>query len=269
MEKRNPRRGGAPPRSVTLVPAYEGPEALTALLGRAGSPHAAEEVADRFAQALAAGQERSQAIPALFPREPRFASPEEARRLYQNLFGLWARVAAGRGAEAGELEATEPEEADPAPLPPLSERGAVAGDRLPADLVEATWRHLEALPRAEARRFRHRFESAQPDLTAWLAAAELPESGGAAALDLCFEAWAMLDQAFGDRIGRAPWSALEDLASEPPPLEAEQPALAIYAAEQLDNLADDDPSFGPQERAQVERVVAAAVAAMARSLREG
>jgi hypothetical protein len=234
---------------------------LSALLARAGSPHSAEEVADRFAQALAAGEERAEAIPALFPREPRFASPEEARRLYQNLFGLWGRVAAGRGAEAGEPEAEEP-----APPPPLPERGAVPGDRLPADLVEATWRHLAGLPRAEARRSRHRFESAQADLVAWLAATELPESGGAAAVDLCFEAWAMLDQAFGDRLGTAPWRALEELASEPPPLESEQPALAAYAAEQLDNLADDDPAFGPAERAQVERVLAAAVTAMVRTM---
>ncbi|HSB21223.1 MAG TPA: hypothetical protein VLD85_14545 [Anaeromyxobacteraceae bacterium] len=260
MAKRNPRRG-EPPAAGTLVPAYEGPEVLSALLARAGSPHSAEEVADRFAQALAAGEERAEAIPALFPREPRFASPEEARRLYQNLFGLWSRVAAGRGAEAGEPEAEEPDLP-----PPLPERGSVPGDRLPADLVEATWRHLAGVPQAEARRARHRFESAQADLVAWLAATELPESGGAAAVDLCFEAWAMLDQAFGDRLGTAPWRALEELASEPPPLESEQPALAAYAAEQLDNLGDDDPAFGPAERAQVERVLATAVTAMVRTM---
>lgn len=260
MAKRSPRRGD-PPAAGTLVPAYEGPEVLSALLGRAGSPHSAEEAADRFAQALAAGQERAEAIPALFPKEPRFASPDEARRLYQNLFGLWSRVAAGRGAEAG-----EPEPEPPAPPPRLPERGAVPGDRLPPDLIEATWRHLAGLPRAEARRARHRFESAQPDLVAWLAATELPESGGAAAVDLCFEAWAMLDQAFGDRLGTAPWRALEELASEPPPLESEQPALAAYAAEQLDNLGDDDPAFGPAERAQVERVLATAVTAMGRTM---
>jgi hypothetical protein len=244
-----------------LIPDYEGPEVLGALLARAGSPHTAEETADRFAEAQAADQDRSVAIPALFPGEPRFGSPEEARRLYQNLFGLWERVASGRGAEPG-----EPAPAAAPPPPPLPERGVVPGDRLPADLVEAAWRNLAELPPAQARRLRDRFESSQPDLSAWLAAAELPESGAGAVLDLCFEAWVMLDHAFGDRLAAARWRALEELASEPPPLEAEQPALATYAAEQLDNLADEDPAFGPGERAQVERVVAAAVAALVRTL---
>jgi hypothetical protein len=245
-----------------VLPAYEGPEVLSALLARAGSPHSAEEVADRFAEALAADEDRSSAIPALFPGEPRFSSPAEARRLYQNLFGLWERVASGGGAEA----VGAPAEAAPEP-PILPERGAVSGDRLPPDLVEAAWRHLADLGPARGRRVHGRFESEQPDLSAWLAATDLPESGGAAALGLCLEAWFMVDQAFGDRLGLVPWRALEELASEPPPLEAEQPALAAYVAEQLDNLADEDPAFGPAQRAQVERVLAAAVAAMVRTLR--
>jgi hypothetical protein len=244
-----------------VKPAYEGPEALSALLARAGSPHSAEEVADRFALAQAAGQERAGAIPTLFPAEPRFGSPDEARRLYQNLFGLWDRVAAGAGA-GGE----EPIAPEPLVAPPLPERGAVSGDRLPQDLVEAAWRHLAELAPAQGRRVRDRFESSQPDLAAWLAAVDLPESGAGAALDLCLEAWFMLDWAFGDRLDAAAWRTLEELASEPPPLEADQPALAAYVAEQLDNLCDEDPAFGPPERAQVERVVAAAAAALVRTL---
>ena len=234
---------------------------LSALLFRAGSPHGAEEAARSFAAAQAAGEDRSIAVPSLFPAEPRFASPDEARRLYANLFGLWARVADGRGA-AGDAPEVEPL---PAP-PPLPERGAVPGDRLPPALVEATWLHLAALPPREQRRLRDRFESAQPDLVAWLARVELPESGAGAAVDLTFEAWAMLDQAFGDRLGAAAWRELEALAQEPPPLEAEEPALAAYASEQLENLADEDPDFGPESRAQVERVLAAAAAALRRTM---
>jgi hypothetical protein len=218
-------------------------------------------VARQFAAAQAAGEDRAAAIPPLFPAEPRFASPEEARRLYANLFGLWARVAQGRGA-AGDAPEVEPL---PEP-PPLPERGSVPGDRLPPTLVEATWRYLAAIPPREQRRLRDRFESSQPDLTAWLAQVELPESGAAAGMDLAFEAWAMLDQAFGDRLGAASWRELEALEQEPPPLEAEEPALAAYAAEQLENLADEDPDFGPESRAQVERVLAAAAAALRRTL---
>jgi len=269
MGERNGKRGRAGAGSI--APGYEGPEVLSALLSRAGCPLSAGEVADRFASAQAEGLERAQAIPPLFPREPHFASTDDARRLYQNLFGLWARVEAGQGAGDGgaagtggaPARAAEPAPAEPPPLPP---RGSTSGDRLPPVVVEAVWQHLAALPPHEARRLRHRFESSQPDLGAWLAAVELPESGAAAAMDLVLEAWAMLDQAFGDRLGCASWKELAALAQEPPPLEADQPALAAYAAEQLDNLADEDAAFGPEERAQVERVLAAAVAALVRSL---
>src|SRR5512141_2816101 len=89
------RRG--PGGDPGVAPIYEGPEVLTALLRKAGSPHAADEVAERFKRAQAAGEARSAVIPALFPEEPRFDTPQEARRLYGNLFGLWGRLAAGLG----------------------------------------------------------------------------------------------------------------------------------------------------------------------------
>jgi hypothetical protein len=113
---------------------------------------------------------------------------------------------------------------------------------------------------------RDRFANTQPDLSAWLDQVDLPESGGVAATDLVFEAWAMLDHGFGDRLGAVAWKDVKAVESEPPPLESEEPAFAAYAAEQLDNLADDDPEFGPQERAQVERVLAAAAAALRRAV---
>jgi len=260
------RKDGRRPRRESeertgIAPAYEGPEALTALLARAGSPHDAGEVEARFADAQARGLERALAIPALFPSEPRFGSPDEARRLYQNLFGLWERVAAGSSAAGAPLVPAPRRQARP--LPP---RGSLPGDRLPGELVEAVWQELDGLAPAELRRIRARFESTQPDLSAWLAAVELPEVGGAAALGLCFEAWAMLDRAFGDRLGTAGWRDLAELAEEPTALEAAQPALAAYVAEQLENLADEEPALGPGERAQVERVVAAAVAALMRTV---
>ena len=260
--RRAPRgaaRGEGPRAGV--APIYEGPEVLTALLARAGSPHSAEEAEARFAAAQERSVAREVAIPALFPSEPRFGSPDEARRLYQNLFGLWERATSGRKDPAVKPAAPAPREARP--LPP---RGSVAGDRLTPELVEAAWQVLDALTPADLRRLQARFESSQPDLTAWLASVELPEAGGAAALGLCFEAWAMFDQAFGDRLGTAGWRDLAELTDEPPALEAAQPALAAYVAEQLENLADEDPAMGQGERAQVERVVAAAAAALGRTL---
>jgi hypothetical protein len=254
-------RGRSPEEGVRAV--YEGPEVLTALLAHAGSPLEAEEVAERFAAAQAAGEERSAVIPTLFEDEPRFGSPEEARRLYGNLFGLWSRIEAGMGAvdDAPEVVPAVPPEPEEAP-----ERGALEEGALPSDFVEAMWRHLASLPPREASRLRDRFSNTQTDLSAWLDQVELPESGGLAATDLVFEAWAMLDHGFGDRLGAVAWKDVKAVESEPPPLESEEPAFAAYAAEQLDNLADDDPEFGPQERAQVERVLAAAAAALRRAV---
>jgi hypothetical protein len=239
---------------------YEGPEVLSALLARAGSPHAAEEVADHFRAASAAGEPRSDVIPSLFPEEPRFASPDEARRLYANLFGLWDRIAAGIG-----IDADEPVLAAPVTSP---DRGSVYGRVLPPPFVDQAWRFLAALADRETSRLRDRFQNLQPDLDAWLSEVDLPETGGLAAHDLAFETWAMFDRGFDDRLGDVDWKELRELEAEPPALESVQPALAAYVAEQLENLEDEEPGFGPPERAQVERVIAAVGAALTRSVAE-
>jgi hypothetical protein len=241
---------------------YEGPEVLSALLAQAGSPHEAEEVAEHFREAQAAGEPRSDVIPALFPEEPRFATPEDARRLYENLFGLWDRISAGLGA------ADDAPEAVPSPAARPPDRGSLDGRELTPGFVEQAWRWLAALPVRDEARLRDRFGGAQPDLLAWLDQVELPDTGETAAHDLVFETWAMLDQGVDDRLGAVDWSELRELEAEPPPLESVQPALAVYVAEQLDNLADEKPAFGEAERAQVERVIAAAAAALTRVVAE-
>lgn len=253
------RRGGEKGGATSgIVPVYEGPAVLTSLLARAGAPHDAAAVAETFARAQERGEPRSAVIPALFPEEPRFDSPDAARRLYANLFGLWERLAAGLGPhdDAPEVIAVPP------PPPPLPERGTETGRSLSADVVEVVWRHLAAASPREVQRRRDRFQNAQPDLVAWLEATPLPESGALAALDLAFEAWAMFDVAFGDRLAAVSFDVLRGLEREPPPVEESQPALAAYAAEQLDLLADEDAAFGEAERAQVEKALAVVVAAL-------
>ena len=250
------RRGPADGPGIAAV--YEGPEVLTALLGKAGSPHTSEVAAERFRQAIASGEARSSVIPTLFPDEPRFDSPEDARRLYGNLFGLWARLQAGLGVhdDAPDL-ATEPEERDSLP-----ERGSQPGDVLTAEVVEGVWTALaDASPR-ELQRRRDRFTNAQPDIVAWLESLPLPESAAFATQDLAFEAWAMFDQAFGERLGLVEYRSLRELEKEPPPLAELQPALASYAAEQFDLAADEDATFDAAARAQAERAIAALSAAL-------
>ena len=262
MSRRRPRaRTGA---AAGLPPIYEGPEALTALLARAGATLSAEEVADRFTAAQAAGEPRASVIPALFDQEPRFGAPDEARRLYGNLFGLWERLAAGRGPHDDAPEVV----VEPPPLAPLPPRGLLAGAELPPELVESAWRWLAAAPPREVNRLRDRFGNVQPDLAAWLDAVELPEGGLLAATDLGFEAWVMADLAFGERLGAVEWRALRELETEPPAMETTQPAFAGYAAEQLDLLEGEDPAFTAEARAQVERVVSALLAALTGALRQ-
>lgn len=241
-----------------IAPVYEGPEVLAALLTKSGCPLDVEEVFARFASAIAADEPRAAVIPTLFEAEPHFASPDDARRLYANLFGLWARVADGRGPHDDAPEVV----AEPPPPPPMPERGSVSGSSPPSDVVEGMWRQLAVAPQRELQRLRDRFANTQPELGAWLDDLELTDGAVAAALDLAFETWAIFDQAFGERIGVAAWSELRTIESEPPSLESEHPALAAYVSEQLDNLTDEDPNFGPSERAQVERALAAVAAAL-------
>jgi hypothetical protein len=218
----------------------------------------------RFTRAVAQKEPRAAVIAGLFVAEPRFASPEEARRLYGNLFGLWGRLEAGLGAHDDAPDLVP----EPPPPPPLPERGLTPGTQAPPALVDAVWRHLATAPPRDVARRRDRFMNVQADVLAWLDATPLPDSGAAAMIDLAFEAWAMLDQAFGERLAMAEWKALKRLEKEPPPPEVTQPAIAAYAAEALDTLAAEDDAFDDEARAQVEKVVATVLAALTAALRE-
>jgi hypothetical protein len=252
---RRPRKDA----SIGITPIYEGPEVLAALLEKAGSPFDAEEVAARFTAAIAGGEPRAAVIPSLFEDEPRFATPEEARRLYGNLFGLWGRIGDGRG-----LHDDAPDVApEDGPMPPsLPERGSGAGSSPPSDVVDGVWRQLASVPPRELQRLRDRFANMQPELGAWLDELAVADSAISAIHGLAFETWAMFDQAFGERLGIAEWSELRSQEREPSPLEADHPALAAYVSEQLDNLSDEDANFGASERAQVERALATITAAL-------
>ena len=249
----------------SIAPVYEGPQVLAALLQKAGSKSSADDAVALFQRAQAAGESRSAVIPTLFEDEPHFESPEEARRLYSNLFGLWARLAAGLGSHEDAPEV--PPEPAAAP-PPLPERGSLEGDHLPPELVETVWQNLAAASPREQQRRRDRFQNVQPDLAAWLDTLALPDDAAVAAQDLAFEAWSMFDQAFGDRLRVVEYREVRALEKEPPPLESVQPPLAAYVTEQLDVLVDEDPDITPEAAAQVERTIATLAAALTGAVRE-
>jgi hypothetical protein len=248
----------------SIAPVYEGPQVLSALLRKAGSTSSAEDVVKVFQRAQAASEPRSAVIPTLFEEEPHFESPEDARRLYSNLFGLWARLAAGMGSHEDAPEVP----AESAAPPPLPERGSAPGDHLTAEVVEAVWKNLAAASPREQQRRRDRFQNVQPDLAAWLDTLALPDDAAVAAQDLAFETWTMFDHAFGDRLGAVEYRELRALEKEPPPLESVQPPLAAYVTEQLDVLVDEDPSITPEAAAQVERTIATVAAALTGAVRE-
>ena len=252
------RRRGGGQGAPAILTVYEGPEVLSALLRKAGSPHGAEEVGERFRRAQASGESRSEVIPGLFPEEPRFDAPDDARRLYGNLFGLWARIAAGLGPHDDAPEVVR----EPKGAEPLPDRGTQVGDVLEADLIEAVWTTLAGESPRELARRRDRFTNVQPDLMAWLESVPLNDAGSLALQDLAFETWAMFDHAFGERLPAVEFRDLHDLEKEPPPLAEVQPALAAYVEEQLDLAAEEDSSFDPATRAQVERAMAAVSAAL-------
>src|SRR5262249_26436106 len=67
----------------------ESAEVLGPLLAAAGSPISPDEVLARFRTGRSEGLASSEVIPTLFPEHPRFPNPDIARRLFQNLLGLW------------------------------------------------------------------------------------------------------------------------------------------------------------------------------------
>ena len=204
-------------------------------------------------------------VPTLFEREPRFESPEEAKRLYGNLFGLWDEAQS----EVLQAEEDAAELPTPTPVPaevmveqPLPPRGEARGSSLTLSIVEAVWKHLDSISDGDRKRLRHRFENAQPDLVAWLDSITLTETGALAVHDLAFEIWAMFDVAFGDRLGAVSFRELQSLEAEPPPIEALQPALIDYVEEVLDLAVEDAPGFDIAQKAQTERAVSTLAAVL-------
>jgi hypothetical protein len=215
---------------------FEGAELLDGLLELAGSPLDANEVLARFVAGHQAGEPSSTIIPTLFEGEPQFPSPEIARRLYQNLLGLWDLVASGRKVEL-EPTAHPPREKKPrpSPPPPFEDAGPDAA------FVEATWRYLEELPRGDPRaleRLVHIFENRHDALVQWLDEQDLPEDAYQAVRYLVFELSAMLELGWPQGLAAVPRTALDAAPEDGAALPA---ALRTFVDEALaeSDLEDD------------------------------
>ena len=211
---------------------------LDGLLDLTGSALDTNEVIGRFAAGVAAGETPSSVIPTLFDGEPRFPDPDIARRLYQNLLGLWDLVASGKKIELGGPERTKREKKEKREKPTPPEAFEPEQGPTPA-YVEAAWKYLEELPEGDPRtleRLNHAFENRQDSLMQWLDEAGLSDEAYATARYLLFELFAMLELGWPGGVGSVPRAWLE--AQEP--AEAAPSTLASYVDEVLFEAGQDE-----------------------------
>jgi hypothetical protein len=238
---------------------FEGAPTLDGLLELAGSPCDTTEVLARMREAHAGGEPHSAVIPTLFESEPRFPSPEVARRLYQNLLGLWDLVVEGKAVrlEEGPRPPRE-KKAKPVPPPPFA-----PGEPGP-EFVEAAWRYLEDDEKARAR-LSDAFENRQDALVGALDAAGLTDEGYAVARHLLFELHAMLELGWPAGVASVDPAEVEGKKGMPeaPPVPG---ALQAYVDEALfEAEQDEELPLAPEELARVRALVGRGMAALWRA----
>lgn len=250
---------------------FEGEAVVSELLERAGCPYGYEDVVFEFRAALEEDPDTppSDIIPLLFEEEePRFRSPEESRRLYANLLGLWDRL---RDAPRGPLAVLQ-DEAPPATFPAAPE-GAAAGTAVPPDYVEWAWRTLTEGTERERTRAEDRLENRQGALADWVrqALSSLSPESEETALGLCVVAHEAFLRAFGEgALEAARWQDLEAARrqAEAGGLEERQPGLAAYHEDALEEATElEEDALPEEERLTVSRVLAAVRAALTEARR--
>jgi hypothetical protein len=207
--------------------------------------------------AHAEGEPRDAVIPTLFEREPRFSSPEVARRLFQNLLALWDMVVEGKAVRLEEgPRPPRPKKVKLTPPPPFA-----PGEPGP-EFVEAAWRYLEDDEKERTRRL-HTFENRQDGLLGALDAAGLTDEGYAVARYLLFELHAMLELGWPPGLSSVDPAVLEKPGTEVPPV---PPALTAYAEESLfEAEQDEEQPLSAEESARVRTLVRSGLAALWRA----
>lgn len=185
---------------------FEGTEVLGELLGLTNAVLNVDEVVARFREARGEGESAPDVIPTLFDGEPRFADPAYARRLYQNLLGLWDELAAGRVPRGSAGPDRPRREKRPVAEPP----GPFPGGEPDEAWVRAALAYLEGLDRRGMERLEHAFENRQDVLLQRLDEAQLSEEGWAAARSRVFRLFCLIELGWpvGCRgVGPAEWQA--------------------------------------------------------------
>lgn len=204
---------------------YEGQAALQRQLAAAGTVADVEDVVGAFQKAIAQGVPANVVIAALWDEEPRFDSPDAARRLFGNLLSLYELV-----------ERNEPLDLAPGAPPRELPRAkapkpdAWTGDAPDEAYLEACWAHLHDWPRERAR-LNDKLENLHDALLQWLDAEGLSDAAYGLARQLAFDTFAALELA-----GRAPQTV-----ALPPPADPALPAsLEAWLTEALTEATNDD-----------------------------
>ena len=218
---------------------FESPELLHELLAGAGSPLAPDEVLERFRAGHAEGARAAEVIPGLFPEPPRFPDPEVARRLFQNLLGLWDAAASPEF----RFRTPPPPRQRPARSPPPGRAGPRGVN---AEYVQRV-RDWLAGDRRARERLTDSFENRQDALLGSLDERGLSDEGWGVLRHLAFELHAVLELADGAAPASVPPGALE---GDP---EAKVPVELIGLVDQGLALAGQDGG-GPVPEAERETV---------------
>lgn len=225
---------------------FEGREVLDELLDLAGSPLSTEQALQAMRAGQREGKSHAEVIPSFFEGEPHFESPELARRLYQNLLGLWDLAESGRPFSLeGKLRPPRPKKEKPTPPAPFGKSGPDEA------FVEAAWRYLEDVGERERTRLRHAFENRQDALLGSLDDEGLSDEGYAVARQLLFELFSMIELGWPAGVRSAISPGLSHQAGQESPA-----ALRAYAEEALFEAEQDEQSpLSSEEAARVRGVV--------------
>jgi hypothetical protein len=239
-------------RSSEFEPRFEGRETLDGLLELCGALVDTEQALHAMREAHAEGHSKQEVIPSFFEGEPKPPSPEIARKLFQNLLGLWELVETGKKVPLDETPQVRVKKTPPSLPEPF-------GEGVPSEeFVDQAWKYLEGATPKDRSRLMDAFENRQDTLVSHLDDSGLSDEGYATARQLCFEVFAMLELGTprGTRAVR-----LEELTGKTVRQDA-PPSLTAYVDEALyEAQHDEEQPLSPEEAAGVrERVMEGLVA---------
>ncbi|HYV45470.1 MAG TPA: hypothetical protein VFA20_11440 [Myxococcaceae bacterium] len=237
------RRDRAP-----FEPAFEGKEVLDGLLDIAGARVDTEGAVVRMREALRHGEPRETVVPTLFDGEPHFPDPDVARRLFQNLLGLWDVLARGQSISLDE----GPGRARPAKKPIPERPPPFEGDAPDDAWMEAAWKYLDEAPEREVTRLEHSFENRQDALLGFLDEQGLPDEVFGLARQLLFELHALIELGWPPGVRSLARAELQEAGTGHPAPAALQAYAdeAVFEAEQ-DEVAPLTPADSARAKALV------------------